>query len=407
MSDYFDRIEAHLLDAVDRRAGRPSVPVRKRGSLPLLVGVVLLVLAMAAGALAAAGVFRSGAPVRPIGPLTPRAGVGVPAPGGSRLLSLSAPDAEGGPPWGMRIVHTTRGLVCLQIGRLYGGHLVLIGRDGAFGNDGLVHELRPETAGRLPGGLEGMHACQAPETALSAEEFGIAESGLPGGPGTPQPQLRSISYGLLGPEALNVTYRSGTGLVTLPVERGTGAYLIVLPGVPSGHQLGEGAGSYGFTPVGSGPSPSGVLTDFAYRYGPGVCHVGARANVAHACPQPTHPSLLPPQTRGHLAVHVTVKAGAGARASAAVSFVAPYEVANALSSYEIELPTPCHKGTVVAPIARDVRRGETVTTTIPDVFGNACGRRVQIDVAYHTPSSRDPLAVSPTILGHATITRPR
>jgi hypothetical protein len=406
MSDYFDRIEGHLLDAVDRRAGRPSVSVRKGSSLPLLLAVGLLVLAMAAGALAAAGVFRSGSAVRPVGPLTPSAGIGVPAPGGSRLLSLSAPDPAGGLPWGMRLVHTTRGLVCLQIGRLYLGRLVLVGRDGAFGDDGLVHELSADAVGRSPspGGLGGRHACQPPESAFAAEEFGVAQSGLPAAPGTARSPLRSIVYGLLGPEALSLTYKSGDRFITQPVEQGTGAFLIVLPGLPSGHQPGEGVGSYGFNQVGSGPSPSGVLTDFAYRYGTGVCHVAVQQNVAHACHERRRPPVLPPETRGHLAVHVTVTATAGARPSAVVWFVAPYEVSSALSSYQLQIPTPCHKGTVVIPIERDVRRGETVTTTIPDAFGNACGRRVQIDVAYHRPSARDPLSVAPTILGHATIT---
>ena len=37
------------------------------------------------------------------------AGIGIPAPGGSRLLALRAPDPQGGLPWGMRLVHTTRG----------------------------------------------------------------------------------------------------------------------------------------------------------------------------------------------------------------------------------------------------------------------------------------------------------
>ncbi len=36
---------------------------------------------------------------------------------------------------------TTRGVGCLQVGRLLDGRLVALGQDGAFGNDGRAHEL--------------------------------------------------------------------------------------------------------------------------------------------------------------------------------------------------------------------------------------------------------------------------
>ena len=78
------------------------------------------------------------------GPATPNAGIGVPAPGGSRLLALRTADPQGGPPWGMRLVHTTRGEICVQIGRLADGQLGQLGIDGAFHDDGRFHPLAPD-----------------------------------------------------------------------------------------------------------------------------------------------------------------------------------------------------------------------------------------------------------------------
>ena len=69
------------------------------------------------------------------------AGEGIPVAGGSRLLPLRAPDPAGGLPWGMRIIHTTRGLICVQIGRVYHNQLGQLGVDGAFHNDGRFHPL--------------------------------------------------------------------------------------------------------------------------------------------------------------------------------------------------------------------------------------------------------------------------
>jgi hypothetical protein len=103
-----------------------------------LAGV--LVLAGAAAALAASGLL-TGSPVRPGGPLSPTVGDGIPAPGGSQLLGFRVADPAGGLPWGLRIVHTTRGYVCLQVGRVQGGELGELGIDGAFNDDGRFHPL--------------------------------------------------------------------------------------------------------------------------------------------------------------------------------------------------------------------------------------------------------------------------
>jgi hypothetical protein len=60
MGDYFDRIEGHLLDAVDRQANRRARPARIVGRVPrprLARASTVLTAVLAIGALAVAGVF--------------------------------------------------------------------------------------------------------------------------------------------------------------------------------------------------------------------------------------------------------------------------------------------------------------------------------------------------------------
>lgn len=79
------------------------------------VMAVVLLLAGGAVAVAATGVL-SGSPVKQQGKPRPNAGFGLPVAGGSHLLALQAPDPQGGLPWGMRVVRTTRGeTVCRSL----------------------------------------------------------------------------------------------------------------------------------------------------------------------------------------------------------------------------------------------------------------------------------------------------
>src|ERR1700729_1735048 len=149
------QLERDLLEAANRRnaAGVTGVGESIEGSVPRLVARSRLrplrlplvmfgcLLASTTIALAASGVILRGAPVRPEGQLNPSVGEGVPAPGASQLLALRVPDPEGGLPWGMRIVRTTRGEVCVQIGRVENGQLGELGIDGVFHYDGRFHSI--------------------------------------------------------------------------------------------------------------------------------------------------------------------------------------------------------------------------------------------------------------------------
>jgi hypothetical protein len=91
----------------------------------------------AGGALAATGQIELGSPDPPVrhSPDAAGRGIGVPQPGSSRLLGVRTADPRGGPPWGIRVFTSSRRYPCAQYGRVVGGRLVRIGRDGK------AHEL--------------------------------------------------------------------------------------------------------------------------------------------------------------------------------------------------------------------------------------------------------------------------
>ena len=126
---------------------RTTVRARRwRRTLLISIAVVLLL----AGVAFATGVipFGTPAPVSPVQLFTaPTTGDGALKPGTARMLPVSTPDPAGGAPWGMREFTTSRGLGCVEVGRLAEGKLVAVGQDYAFGNDGRYHVLRVPSGG--------------------------------------------------------------------------------------------------------------------------------------------------------------------------------------------------------------------------------------------------------------------
>ncbi len=345
--------------------------------------------------------------------LTPTVGLGVPARGGSRVLGVSFADPAGGPPWGMRLVHTTRDLVCIQVGRLYRGTLGVLGLDGAFHDDGQFHPLPPNTIGRQPGAT----SCQPQSVRRSLEVSGIPESGLMPEIGKLGPLSRDrwVSYGLLGPDAVSVTYSYHGSSHTVTVEPGTGAYMIVLPGIETGPNRNgityggsSGASGPGGSPL---PNPAGALTAITYRLDGTTCQDAIAARAPNPCPRPQ-----PAPNRGrflepsmHLDRRITVHlhpADVPGRYSAVLTFTAPYAVPNALSGYSIASPSPCHEGTTVDPIDHDVRAGATVTVPLEAVFANACGPSVILEVLYNPREATPTAGPGSVVVGRATVERP-
>jgi hypothetical protein len=409
MNDYFMEIERELCAAAERHA---HMPWYQRGIRLVLftrtrVALVALVLAGAstAVALAASGVILTGSPVRTVERPSATVGQGVPVAGGSRLLPLRAPDPAGGLPWGMRIVHTTRGLICVQVGRVADGQLGELGTDGAFGDDGLFHPL---PAGALPDVLGPSNLldsdCEMPGATFAGDIVGLeSNAAADPKPGVgPLADRREISFGLLGGHALSIRYRSGSETLTQSVIPGLGAYLIVQP-FTSGRQLGsisETDGSdlrYGFP-----ASPNGALTAITYRFGKLCTDTGSGA-IAGPCglseaPPPHAPPLPAVATalHTHLQIHGRVITGGE------ISFAAPYPVSSAGEDYSLSART-CHGGLAGGSSDRDVARGATVTIPIGFVLSLACSRTLNVEVDYTRTVFGLP---TPTLIGTVVIHEP-
>ncbi len=404
---------------------------RRARRLRRLAIVCVCLLTMTTVALAATGVILTGSPVRPEEALNPNVGVGIPAPGSSQLLTLRVPDPEGGLPWGMRVVRTTRGEVCVQVARVLGTQLGALGIDGEFHNDGRFHSISPNA---LPADVFHGHAFDtmlgnANTNCILAKEAAVSSHiGIDRGAGPnphhmhrPIAKLRNLYFGLLGPKALSITYKTGRQLRSIPVIPGLGAYLIV--GRTHRHQQIESGGSSLGTVGDLGPAPP--LTAITYRVAGEVCEriqddpFAAPKHVEHPCPAPHFPQTGPPKYRDlHLPVHLRLNTRGHFLTTATVTFVAPFAVTSAREHYVVEIPTAksCPgtprgaTGGSLETTARNVRAGALVTFTMPSgaLFLADCNRHLvlprssaAIEVFYEgSPHKR-------TLLGTATALRPR
>lgn len=314
--NYLPEVRAALVDAARRRQ-QTEAPVPSRRSAFGRLGhgrwraalvSFAIVLAGTAVALAAAGVFAPGTPVGPVVPPSPNAFEGVAIRGTVKLLPVRTADPGGGPPWGLRVVRTTRGLTCVQVGRVDFGTVGVLGQDGAFANDGRFHPLSVNF-------LDVPFGCAVTDAHghgfLNVVSYGQAASALMfGGPavggchppreqysgplqGCPAPDLRDVYYGLLGPEAASVTYLTqADSLASTPTTGTDGAYLLVLPHTDTPCRLGPRAAA---SPGSRGPAgppcrsaegltggpyvPAGAIRGITYRDGH-TCQVPAPSTVA-------------------------------------------------------------------------------------------------------------------------------
>jgi hypothetical protein len=248
-------LEHALRDAAQRvHDGVPAdvVPPRRRfWRTPLGVVVVLAGLGGTGVAVAATGLLDRGEPVpesaRPFA-----VGLASIAPGSTRVMHVRAPDPDGGPPWGLRVFRTRHGLACQQFGRVQGGEVGVIGRDGAFANDGRFHENPPDREqGGTCGGLRG--GGQLYGSGLMSGIPASGYSGRPGGtvggcvervdPSTQSPQTRrrlrglpvcgrgagrTLLYGFAGSEVRTVELVGGDRPTVTPGADDSGAWLFVL-----------------------------------------------------------------------------------------------------------------------------------------------------------------------------------
>ncbi len=402
MSGYLDRLEQQLVDAAGTPGSHASRRPPRRRTIPLSAAAVVATLLVASAvALAVTGTFSTGSPVRPPERPVASAGAGVAGPG-THLLPLRVTDPGGGLPWGMRLVHTTRGLVCIQVGRISGSQLGVLGQDEAFNDDGRFHPVAPDVVGYHRSTAE-ISSCLPPGQ-VTSQEASIPQNGVFGAANSaniPRSARRWISYGLLGPNAVSVSYEREGRERTVPVDPGSGAYLMVLPASPkNGFETGGGASSSnGFV------TPQGALSSITYRVHGRLCSESRPASEAAAahpqCPRLPFATPFGAPRRLHRPMHVRLAASG----TAVVTFTAPRAVKSAISGYAVEIPAPCHKGTIEIPVERDIRAGELIHVSVPGLFANACGPRVSVRVVYEPARERIPDGKGDVILGETTVRR--
>lgn len=370
------------------------------------VPVVLLVALGGAAAALASGLISFGAPAKPTPVLSnPRAGLGALKPGTVTLLPIDAPDPQGGPPWGMRVLSTTRGAGCVQVARLVDGKLVALGQDGAFGDDGRAHELPLSTATNsfsctpLDGKQQAFNSVtMVGQTASAAWWFrstgcvptGTPRAANPAHPACPQKDERNLYYGLLGPDAKSVTYTLSGQTRTQATVGPQGAYLIV---TAAGHQRlpGSGGGIAGDVPVFS------PITSMRYRNGT-TCHlltahrwiVGSQAcSPSLSEPVGYVPVSAPTPARIVTPIEAKLTPGRGGRQQIDLSFKSRVAITSLRGHYQLEWHNPrmppkvdgydmvggfgrIRSGAFVgaAGFGADIAAGQTITATVGE-FGPA------------------------------------
>ncbi len=457
MSLYFEHVERELREAASARRHIPwwYVSVRRPPRRTLLIAFACLVIA--GSALAGAAVLRSGTPVAADLPATPGTAVGVPLPATATLLALRVPDPAGGPPWGLRRFETTRGMVCLQPGRIVDGRIGVLGRDDAFGNDRLFHPI--------PLGYDplNMFQCTPADTdghgSLAFSATGYPASGLffpvtgAGGcsahqmggslPYCPPVDMRRLAFGLLGPQAVSYTHpdASGRRIVTAAASGPDGAFLVVLPQPPLGCTVGSAACAY--QTFGGSPTleyDTGVY-EVRYRTAP-PCVLPTPAQLAAARAQPRAPrsfvlscprvgyagsvAPLPTRIAAGLAARVIDAArycdaaehgfrvcdgtpgeqpvsGPAGQRLLQISFTAPFAVRNASSEYIVRTSQqPCVRMNgralvglnTVGPLLFDIRAGEHVTYGL--LIPSGCTHPLSVAVHYLPEASFSLVAVPTT-----------
>jgi len=293
-----------VLSAIEREGAEPAsggAPrerrwwQRARIIVPAIAAAVVL-----AGAGGTALLLQEGKPLPAayVLPSDPETGLGQPEAASLTPLPMRVADPEGGPPWAMRVIRTTRGLVCMQGGRLVNGQLGGLGSGYAFGADGRFHPFEAEDAiatdacpavgaGRpafLPGPPMIVPANALPLAGENVAPGDRVHCDLPGegdwGVRCPQSELRQVAMGLLGPDASSIAVHAAGSSFTVKPYGPDGAYLIVLPPQPDANaSMSSGAYQGPFGDVSNTPGKA-VLT-VTYADG-SQCQIPSEGS-AHQC----------------------------------------------------------------------------------------------------------------------------
>ena len=154
---------------------------------------------------------------------------------GSVSLTAQAPAPSGGLRWGLRMVQTGRREACLQIGRVKDARIGVIGQDGAYSNDQRFHRISSRDNFPCAGTDANNHLFlnvleqDVPASGPSINGHGGCTANAASNLAScPARDLRNIAFGMLGPEAVSVTYSLRGRTVTEPTGL-DGAYIAVLP----------------------------------------------------------------------------------------------------------------------------------------------------------------------------------
>jgi hypothetical protein len=404
MTDPYTSLARQLVAAAERqevdRRGRRLRDWRPR-RMPAVAIAAVLVLAGAAVAVAATGLLE-GSPVKPGVNASPLSGNGLPLGRKGAGMLVRTADPSGGLSWGMRVLHTTRGQVCVQVGRVTGFQLGELGTDSAFGNDGRFHPLPPDVLPPGYGGSSGQIEC-APSGGTLIAEYPNADRNAvrllpeefhdgPGGPPKlpPAADLRTLAYGLLGPHAVSVTFRTPSGLRTKPVSGREGGFLIVEPGgyVHSPSRSGQSvlgeASSRSVRVTSPSSHTRSIVSAATFRFGTTICSQGTGAPVHTRCPSASRGgrnARMGPSRNLHQKIRLTLlqQSATACRAAyllypcygAQLAFQAPYAVSSASTDYEIHGFAHCDAGgrpETGWALERDVKAHEAIHTTSIGLF---------------------------------------
>jgi hypothetical protein len=376
---------------IEALAARAPARESDRRRRLVAIAIAIALLAFAAAALAATGAFTTGAPVRAgATDLTnPRSGYGAVSARGVSAIVARAADPAGGPPWGMRVIGTTRGVACLQVGRVVNGQLGVLGEDGLFRDDGRFHPLPaavntpspfcfpPDANGNLfvsteyaplPASgyglkfaFQGRQAAIAPPGGCSDGSINTTQKLLV----CPAADERAIFFGMLGPHAAAITYTSAGRRRTVATGTG-GAYVVALPA-----SKGLDGGMSSITPQ-PGAQP---IREITYRDRT-TCEIPVQANgtpcppVGYLAPRiPQAAQVVAPLHVTH-AIHPPTRPGGPAIDELRVDFMARVAIRNDQDAYILVVQRPV--------VGKCIAGGEIGTGTDTDI---AAGDRVKLRIA--------------------------
>lgn len=364
-----------LIPELERELERVMPVRRARRTFRVSLAIGAALLCGATAALAATGVLQVpiGSPADDELDLKPGEGIGAVTPGGARVLAVQAADPDGGPPWGLQVSTTTRKLGCLQAARMQDGRLGVLGRDGAFNDDGKFHPFTDgglshrvsctqlDANGRLITNVVagGLAASASPKGECHAPQF---TRGVPADELCDPQAIRILYFGLLGPEAKSVVAHGKE----IPTTGAEGAYLIV-----------DRIGDSGIGGMGSGTlwPTSSPITEIRFKDGSSCAIKQSGADESCVNPgyaAPPEPTLTEADVRSKITVRKT-KGKTGSRWKVRVSFRAPVAIPDAETAYSIYLSVPGnvqrHRG-VGTSTFKNLKAGETVTFTFNSLGGH-------------------------------------